>query len=61
MAYDDGTQIRLQKVLAAAGIGSRRACEQLIDEGDLPTGESLAAELTRFLRDRESDGPPPAG
>ena len=27
--------------------------EDLIDEGDLPTGESLAAELTRFLRERE--------
>ncbi len=34
--------------------------DDLIEEGDLPTGESLAAELTRFLRDRESDGPPPA-
>jgi len=33
--------------------------DDLIDEGDLPTGESLAAELTRFLRERESDGPPP--
>jgi len=33
--------------------------DELIDEGDLPTGESLAAELTRFLRERESDGPPP--
>ena len=36
--------------------------EDLIEESDLPTGESLAAELTRFLRDRESDDdPPPSG
>jgi proteasome assembly chaperone (PAC2) family protein len=34
--------------------------DELIDEGDLATGESLAAELTRFLRDREGDGTPPA-
>src|SRR6185436_15145526 len=27
--------------------------EEMIDEADLPTGESLAAELTRYLRDRE--------
>jgi len=33
--------------------------DELIDEADLPTGESLAAELTRFLRDRESGDPPP--
>ncbi len=33
---------------------------ELIDEADLPTGESLAAELTRFLRDRESGDTPPA-
>jgi len=30
---DDGGLIRLQKVLAAAGLGSRRACEALIDAG----------------------------
>jgi predicted ATP-grasp superfamily ATP-dependent carboligase len=35
----------------------RRA--EMIDESDLPSGESLAAELTRFLRERdEEDGPP---
>jgi proteasome assembly chaperone (PAC2) family protein len=34
--------------------------DELIDgDDDLPTGESLAAELTRFLRDRESDDQPP--
>ena len=33
--------------------------DELIEEEDLPTGESLAAELTRFLRDRESDDDPP--
>ena len=27
----------------------------LFEESDLPTGESLAAELTRFLREREND------
>ena len=34
--------------------------DELIDEEDLPTGESLAAELTQFLRDRESGDPPPS-
>jgi 23S rRNA pseudouridine2605 synthase len=32
-AGDDGQLIRLQKVLALAGIGSRRACEALIEAG----------------------------
>ena len=29
--------------------------ELIEDEEDLPSGESLAAELTRFLRERETD------
>ncbi len=33
--------------------------DELIEEPDFPTGESLAAELTQFLRDRESDERPP--
>lgn len=31
--------------------------EHFAEGGELPTGESLAAELTRFLRDRERDEP----
>lgn len=35
----------------------RRA--EMLDESDIPSGDSLAAELTRFLRERdEQDGPP---
>ena len=33
-----------------------------IDEDDLPSGDTLAAELTRFLEERESgNGTPPPG
>lgn len=34
--------------------------DELMDEDDLPTGESLAAELSQFLRDRESGDQPPS-
>src|SRR3954451_18670036 len=35
--------------------------DDLVEESDLPSGDSLAAELTRFLREREEDddGDPP--
>lgn len=29
--------------------------DEIIDESDLPSGDTLAAELTRFLREREED------
>ncbi len=36
--------------------------DELIEEGELPTGESLAAELSRFLREREGgEGPAQTG
>src|SRR5207245_3641794 len=38
-----------------------RRADTLEDEADLPSGEALAAELTRFLRERErGNGSPPA-
>ena len=39
--------IRLQKVLAGAGVGSRRACEQLIAEGRVSIDGEGVAELGR--------------
>jgi len=29
--------------------------DEIMDDSDLPSGDSLAAELTRFLREREED------
>lgn len=42
---DEG--IRLQKVLAAAGVGSRRACEQLIDAGRVSVDDHIVTEQGR--------------
>jgi len=39
MAEAEG--VRLQKVLAAAGVGSRRACEEMIDEGRIEVNGAL--------------------
>jgi proteasome assembly chaperone (PAC2) family protein len=33
--------------------------DEIADESDLPSGDTLAAELTRFLREREKDGGTP--
>ena len=33
-----------------------RRVDEIDDETDLPSGDALAAELTRFLREREKDG-----
>lgn len=41
----DAEGIRLQKVLAAAGLGSRRACEALIDEGRVSVDGMTVREL----------------
>ena len=30
--------------------------EELVEERGIPSGESIAAELTRYLRDRERNG-----
>lgn len=47
MSSDEG--VRLQKVLATAGVGSRRKCEELIAEGRV-TVDGEVAELGRRVR-----------
>lgn len=42
---DDSTKIRLQKVLASSGIGSRRACEELIVAGRVAVNGRVVREL----------------
>ena len=43
-AEPDTEGIRLQKVMAAAGMGSRRACEQLIEQGRVSVDDRLVRE-----------------
>jgi 23S rRNA pseudouridine2605 synthase len=43
-ADNDQSNIRLQKVLAAAGLGSRRACEELIEQGRVEVDGRLVRE-----------------
>ena len=44
-AYDDSNAIRLQKLLAQAGFGSRRKCEDMITEGRVEVDGELVTEL----------------
>jgi proteasome assembly chaperone (PAC2) family protein len=55
VATDEETQAYVEEL--------EQRTDQIPDEGQLPSGDALAAELTRFLRDRErGDGtPPPPG
>ena len=41
----DGESVRLQKVLAAAGYGSRRHCEELITAGRVQVNRKVVTEL----------------
>jgi proteasome assembly chaperone (PAC2) family protein len=51
VATDEETQAYVEEL--------EQRTDEIPDEGQLPSGDALAAELTRFLRDRErGDGPP---
>jgi pseudouridine synthase len=54
LANDIMAKQRLQKVLAAAGIDSRRKCEQLILDGAVRVNRKLAGKLPAFV-DLERD------
>src|SRR6185503_19673044 len=41
----DGPSVRLQKYLAAAGLGSRRHCEQYIETGRVSVDGEIVSEL----------------
>ncbi|MDD3643760.1 MAG: S4 domain-containing protein, partial [Candidatus Krumholzibacteria bacterium] len=42
-------QIRINRYLAAAGLGSRRACEELIREGRIRVNGVAAEQLARII------------
>lgn len=44
MPSEQNTGVRLQKVLAQAGIGSRRACEELIEQGRVEVNGRMVRE-----------------
>lgn len=48
-AADGGRRVRLQKVLAAAGVASRRGCEALIEEGRVTVNDQPVWELPVFV------------
>src|SRR5712691_11765362 len=67
---DEASEAYMQQVSEAVAADSETAAyvdelehriDETLDESDLPTGDTLAAELTRFLREREQDddGAPP--
>ena len=65
---DDASDAYMQQVTEAVATDAETAAyvdelehrvDEIIDESDLPSGDALAAELTRFLREREDDDDPP--
>jgi len=45
LADEQSTKIRLQKVLAEAGVGSRRECEELISDGRVDVDREIVTQL----------------
>jgi len=64
---DEASEAYMQQVSEAVATDAETAAyvdelehrvDEILDESDLPSGDTLAAELTRFLREREQgDGP----